>query len=101
MIVMITMTPARVKPDWRGLPGLVRSPIESIARRLAVYVVDAGSGVFRRRRWIGRYCVGVGGVGRVLHFLPIRLHGDGVLGDPAQVMLLRKRLETLRVLLVV
>src|SRR3954471_17963937 len=101
MIVMITMTPARVKPDWFGLPALVRGAIESIAGSLAVHVINTGSGIVRRRRGIGENCVGIGRVRRVLDFVPIRLAGDRVLGNAAQVMLLRKRLETFRVLLVI
>src|SRR6476646_10319980 len=92
MMVMMTMTPARVNPDSADLPGLVGSPIESIADCLAVYVVDARSRVFRRRGGIGRHRVGVGRVGRVLYFFPIRLAGDRILGNAAEVMLLRKRL---------
>src|SRR5438270_8456258 len=101
MMVMITRTPASVKPDSLDLPALVRSAIESIAGSLAVYVVDAGNDVFRRRGRIGRNGVRVRRIGRVLHFLPVRLHRDGILGHGAEVVLLRERLQAFGILLFV
>src|SRR5258708_1793948 len=101
MIVMITMTPARVKPDWPDLPALERSPIESIAGRLAVYFVNARNRVFCRCRGIGRHRIRVGGVGRVLHFLPVRLARDRILRNGAEVMIMRKRLKAFGIFLFV
>src|ERR1041385_335700 len=101
MRVMMTMTPASVKPDSPDLPGLVGSPIESIAGGLAVYFVDARRRVFRCRGGIGRHRVGVRRVGRVLYFFPIRLAGHRVFGNAAEVMFRHECLETLRILLLV
>src|SRR5258706_13014791 len=130
MMVMITMTPARVRPDWevtrlRGLvvsrcsigrsprdratpqprnrdsPALVRGAIESIAGGLTVYVVDAGGGVVGSRCRIGRHRVRIGGIGSVLHLFPVGLAGHRVLGDVAQIVLLLERLQALGIFLLV
>src|SRR3954447_26320228 len=101
MMVMMTITPARVKPDSLDLPALVRGSIESIAGGLAVYVVNAGSGRVRGCRGIGRHRIRIGGIGRVLHFLPVGLARDRIFRNAAEVVLLRERLQSLGVLLLV
>src|SRR6202051_2108981 len=130
MMVMITMTPARVNPDsavtrlrsrlasgpsdaprlrdratWnlcgRISPALVKGAVEPLAGSLAVYVVDARGGVVVLRGRIGGGRIRVRWIGSVLHFLPIGLSGDRVFGDVAQVVLLLQRLQALGVLLLV
>src|SRR3954471_15826798 len=102
MMVMITMTAARVKPCCdRALPALVRCAIESIAGGLAVYVVDAGGGVVGRCRRIGGDGGWIGGIGSVLHFLPVGLAGHRILGDLAEIVLLLKGLQALGILLLI
>src|SRR5947209_2031958 len=101
MMVMMTMTPASVKPASVDLPALVRGSIESIAGGLAVYVVDARHGAVRRCGGVGRHRIGIGRIGRVLHFLPIRLAGERIFRNAAEVVFLRERLQALRVFLFV
>src|ERR1051325_12203527 len=103
MMERMTSTPASVKPPSSTSPRLVRRPIQSISRRVAVHVVDArlsaGRGVGCGR--VDRQAAGVGGIGGGGELLPVGLLADRILGDGAQVLRALQLLEVGRVLLLV
>src|SRR5713226_4620826 len=96
MMVSSTRTAARVKPRSDGRvagsrnfnsPALEGRPIEAVAFRVAVDVDDAGrSPLGVRGSWIDQEGARIARIdgGRDLH--PVRLHGDGVLREVAEVM---------------
>src|SRR5437867_9735077 len=100
MIVMMTITPARVNPRSPSLPGSVWRAIESGAGSGAMNVVNAGRGDLRAVSAGVERC-GIVGIGRLLHFFPIRAPGHGVFRNFAKVVILLQRLQALGILLLV
>src|SRR5438477_8129214 len=86
-------------------PRFIWCPIHSIPRCVAVDVVDArlapAGGVGGGGGLVERRAAGVGRVGCGGDLLPIGLHGDGILGNVAQVLRRLQLVEVLRVLLFV